>query len=96
MYWSFVCWLLGCATMIGAAYPAMAQEHEHPAPAQGAPAPPNQVDHSQHEHQPGAASLFSTRESSGTAWIPELSPMYAIHGRAGGWELMAHGSAQAR
>jgi hypothetical protein len=35
----------------------------------------------------------TTRESSGTAWQPDASPMYALHDQAGGWNLMAHGNA---
>lgn len=33
------------------------------------------------------------REASGTAWQPDATPMYAVHRRAGGWQLMLHGSA---
>ncbi|HET6361385.1 MAG TPA: hypothetical protein VFH11_04950 [Gemmatimonadota bacterium] len=32
------------------------------------------------------------REGSGTAWLPDATPMYALHGRSGPWELMLHGS----
>jgi hypothetical protein len=35
----------------------------------------------------------TTRDASGTAWQPDASPMYAFHGQAGGWNLMAHGNA---
>jgi YHS domain-containing protein len=37
--------------------------------------------------------MSHAREGSGTAWLPDASPMYAIHGLRGGWELMLHGSA---
>ena len=37
--------------------------------------------------------MFPLREGSGTGWLPETTPMYAIHGRAGAWELMWHGNA---
>jgi YHS domain-containing protein len=30
------------------------------------------------------------REGSGTAWLPDTTPMYAIHSRRGPWQLMAH------
>ena len=33
-----------------------------------------------------------SRDGSGTSWLPDDSPMYAIHGRAKGWTLMAHGN----
>jgi hypothetical protein len=42
--------------------------------------------------QPGPIGEPRTRESSGTAWLPDASPMHALHGRAGGWELMLHGA----
>jgi hypothetical protein len=74
----FVCVLLfACA--------AGAQEHEHPAPAPAA---------QEHQHHSGdsQASLFSGRDGSGTSSLPDPSPMYAGHARAGGWELMWHGN----
>ncbi len=63
--------------------------HQHPAPA----AEP------QHVHpQPDAdaMTMFPSREASGTAWLPDLMPMYGIHRQARGWELMAHGNAFAQ
>lgn len=74
----FVCVLL----FAGA---ARAQEHQHPAPAPAA---------QEHQHHGGEAqgSLFSGRDGSGTSWLPEPSPMYAGHVRAGMWELMWHGN----
>ncbi|MGH9240620.1 MAG: hypothetical protein ACRD3G_21465 [Vicinamibacterales bacterium] len=48
----------------------------------------------EHQHEPGAAStLFTPREGSGTAWLPETSDMYGRHRSAGSWELMFHGNA---
>lgn len=50
-----------------------------PAPqAPGPPASPIDVPHG--------------REGSGTAWLPDASPMYAVHWQAGEWEAMAHGN----
>lgn len=46
-----------------------------------------------HDHaamEQGAPS--HSREGSGTAWLPDLSPMYAIHQTRGGWQLMFHGN----
>ena len=40
--------------------------------------------------------MFPSREASGTAWLPDLMPMYGIHRQARGWELMAHGNAFAQ
>ena len=36
---------------------------------------------------------FATREASGTAWIPEASPMLGFQTKARGWDLMFHGNA---
>ena len=36
--------------------------------------------------------MFSSREFSGTSWLPDLTPMYGIK-QAGAWELMSHGNA---
>lgn len=65
--------------------------HDHPAPEPG----PVPAAGAQHEHQHGAAgaSLFSGRESSGTAWLPDATPMHAFHRQAGAWEVMLHGNA---
>lgn len=32
------------------------------------------------------------REGSGTSWLPDTTPMYAIHWQRGPWQLMAHGN----
>lgn len=37
-------------------------------------------------------SIPDTRDGSGTSWLPDDSPMYAVHGQARGWTLMGHGS----
>ena len=42
--------------------------------------------------RPGPIGEPRSRESSGTAWLPDASPMHALHGGASGWELMLHGS----
>ena len=39
---------------------------------------------------------FPARESSGTAWLPDDTPMYGILTRAGGWDVMWHGHAFAQ
>lgn len=91
------------ATMISIALwavPAAAQqnhEHDPPAAPQQAPAqehqhqtPAEQDEHAQHMQSGG---VFPAREGSGTAWLPETTPMYALHGQVGAWELMWHGNA---
>ena len=35
----------------------------------------------------------SPREGSGTSWLPDSSPMYAVHVQRGAWMLMAHENA---
>ena len=40
--------------------------------------------------------MFSSREASGTAWLPTESPMYGIHRPIGSWHLMGHGTAFAQ
>jgi hypothetical protein len=67
------------------------EQHEH----QAAPASETEQgghvhDMSQMNHEQHAEG---TRESSGTAWQPDASPMYALHGQARGWNLMGHGNA---
>ena len=34
--------------------------------------------------------MFPPREASGTAWLPDFTPMYGLHRRAGDWWLMLH------
>jgi hypothetical protein len=36
--------------------------------------------------------LFPAREASGTAWVPDTTPMVGVHLRAGAWDLMVHGA----
>lgn len=48
-------------------------------------------DHSQMTHERQGATS-TTREGSGTAWLPDASPMYAVHRQRGAWDLMAHGN----
>jgi hypothetical protein len=37
-------------------------------------------------------AMTPSREGSGTSWLPDETPMSAIHGQAAGWMLMAHGN----
>ncbi|HEX7051808.1 MAG TPA: hypothetical protein VF188_16500 [Longimicrobiales bacterium] len=41
---------------------------------------------------PGPLDLPATREGSGTTWLPDFSPMHALHAMAGRWEFMLHGN----
>jgi hypothetical protein len=72
----------------GAQVPDHAQHH----PA--APPPQQPVDHSQHQMPMDTIiDLPHGREGSGTSWLPDASPMYAVHGTYGEWRLMGHGNA---
>jgi hypothetical protein len=79
------CGLVAASILIAGAAVA-AQEHQHPpAPAQ---------DHA--AHAAGPPSLFSARDASGTAWLPDDTPMFGLHGTPAGWEVMVHGIAFAQ
>jgi len=53
---------------------------------------PAAVDHSQHQMpaHDHASMALSARDGSGTSWLPDSSPMYAVHGSRGPWNLMFH------
>src|SRR5207253_1122606 len=63
------------------ATPTAQQQHQH---ASAAPEQPQQ-DHQDMQHM--------AREGSGTAWLPDATPMYAIHAMKGPWTLMFHDNA---
>ena len=48
----------------------------------------------QHQHAslPAASELFPAREGSGTAWLPDETPMYGVPRTLGKWEVMLHGT----
>jgi hypothetical protein len=54
------------------------------------PAASHQPDH---HGESSMAELFATREASGTAWIPDESPMFGIDRTIGPWTVMIDGSA---
>lgn len=57
------------------------------------PGPQKPVDHTQHQQPSGSIiDLPHQREGSGTSWLPDSSPMYAVHRQRGEWQLMAHGN----
>jgi hypothetical protein len=78
------------ATLVCSAASGQTSPHQHPAaPATSASAPePQHADHAA-----GDGGLFSTRDSSGTAWLPDASPMYGVEIPAGKWSVMLHGNA---
>ena len=75
------------ALLTASAVPARAQHEQHrpPAPPAGAA-----QDHSQHGEN--AVPMFPVREASGTAWLPDETPMYGIERKAGEWRVMGHGN----
>ena len=60
------------------------------ASAQTNQAPPST---SQHPHATASSTLFSSREASGTAWLPDETPMFGIERTVGPWLVMIHGNA---
>jgi hypothetical protein len=67
------------ARPVAAQTPAPAEQHQH-----GAEPAPSGAEHAGHD----LSSM--SREGSGTAWLPDSTPMYAIHWDKGRWQLMAH------
>ena len=49
-----------------------------------------QDEHAGHAGHDAEESSAMSRDGSGTSWLPEASPMYALHASRGGWQLMAH------
>jgi len=47
----------------------------------------------QHMHDMATMGMRPAREGSGTSWLPDDTPMYAVHRQAGDWTLMAHANA---
>ena len=59
-------------------------------PQESQPPPPTNV----HEHVAVTAPLLTpTKEASGTAWLPEVTPMYGVHRPWRGWDLRLNGVA---
>ena len=89
----------GSAAIVGAQPPQatpVPEQHEHGTPS-SPPAHPataaQQPEGQSHDHaHMSQGTTPATREASGTAWLPDASPMYALHRQRGGWELMAHGN----
>jgi hypothetical protein len=83
------------ASRASAQSPAAAPARTHPPslPAKTASEeqqPPHDMQHMGHDEH---VSMPSSRDGSGTSWLPDETPMYAIHTQAGSWMLMAHGNA---
>lgn len=61
---------------------AQEPEHQHGAEAQSAQT-------HEHEHA-GPGGIPMSRDGSGTSWLPDETPVYAVHRQADGWMLMLH------
>ena len=78
-----ICFFLGIALAI----PAQAQHagmHHAPDTSQSAASPMSSFT---------LPNLPMQRDGSGTAWLPDTSPMYGAHTNRGDWGLMLHGAA---
>src|SRR4029079_761857 len=77
-------------TGAGAQPPPEPQRHQHePQNPPADPAQQHDMPHMDHEHE---MFMVPVREGSGTSWLPDETPMYAIHRQAGDWTLMGHGN----
>ena len=66
-----------------------------PVRAQSPPSQPPTAEQRQHpvatpgqDHE--GPDMPMAREGSGTSWLPDSTPMYAIHWQHGPWQFMAH------
>jgi YHS domain-containing protein len=64
----------------------LAQSSSSAAPAQQTQPGDSSQGHMDHDSQ-------MAREASGTAWLPDNTPMYALHWQRGPWQFMAHENA---
>ncbi len=87
--------VIGVTFAVEAQPPAHPDQHQHPSvPQQGEHQhhpPPQEQDHVHDGPMP-----FDSRQGSGTAWLPQETPMYGIHSQAGPWQVMWHGNAFAQ
>ena len=77
---------------------ADAQPHDHPPSDLSTPPALTTDEVGGLRATPGMASATAphgpmSRDGSGTAWLPDASPMEAVHASAGAWALMLHGAA---
>ena len=79
----FIDFTLAVVAVLAGSVPLVAQQTE-PAPASG---------HQHHGTDGTAVELFPAREASGTAWLPDDTPMFGSRQSGRGWDVMLHGSA---
>lgn len=89
---AFSIWSMA-VTRAGAQSPEQPQQQHEPQnpPPAADPAQQHDMQHMQmdHEHE---MFMVPAREGSGTSWLPDETPMYAIHRQADEWTLMGHGN----
>src|SRR5574341_224477 len=78
-------WTIIALCLTAQARPVLGQQHQHEQPTL---AEPQSVNHAAMDH----AATPGPREASGTAWLPDATPMYAAHRQRGQWTLMGHGN----
>src|SRR4051812_39597445 len=63
---------------------------EPPAAGHQHPESPDASAGVQHQHDMSTmgGGVPATRDGSGTSWLPDTTPMYAVHRQAAGWMLM--------
>ncbi len=84
----------GTAIHAAAQPPSSPPQHQHQAQSPTAADDPAQQHDMQHMHMGEQDMVMPpAREGSGTSWLPDETPMYAVHRQTGTWTLMAHGSA---
>ena len=92
-------WIRTCASYIVAVVIVVTGGAAGAQSQQPAPPPPHEghetVEASQEGHaamMTGALGITRARAGSGTSWLPDVTPMYAIHREFGGWNTMLHES----
>jgi hypothetical protein len=84
--------LLGVTLVCSPASAQTTPPHQHPpSPPSDTAKPAPEQPHAGHGDADGG--MFSSRDSSGTAWLPDASPMYGVEIPAGNWAVMLHGNA---
>jgi hypothetical protein len=79
----FVSALVISAAVIGASDQGLAQGPQHPQDLQS----------EGHVHPTDTPTNIQNRDASGTAWLPDRTPMYGFHRQSRGWDVMLHGNA---
>jgi hypothetical protein len=92
---AFACSIVSLAATRAGAQPPEPQSHQDlpQSPSPGGDAAPQHDMQHMHMGDDQTMAMPPAREGSGTSWLPDETPMYAVHTMAGAWTLMAHGNA---